>query len=366
MTDAHAAVSQKRGINPIWFVPVIALLLGISMVVYTIQQEGPEITIRFVTAEGIVEGKTKLKLRDVDIGVVEDVHLTDDAENVVVVASLENEAESLLRSDTQFWVVRPRIGKTGVSGLSTLLSGGYIQLVPGRESTPERDFVGLEEPPVTPAGTPGMRIVLTAERAGSIGAGDPVLYKGYTVGQVEKETPKPEEQYIEYDVFIKAPYYEFLTVSHRFWDVSGITASAGPDGIDIKVESLETVLIGGVEVGLPEGITGSAPVEAGHRFQLYTSFSHVNQRPYRAHTYYVMEFAQSVRGLSPGAPVEYRGIRIGEVVRVMVSELSENTDGRGRDIPVFVFHDVVPETFESQLRYLSDNAFSTVTADELA
>ncbi len=142
MTDAHAAVSRKRGVNPIWGVPIVALVLGAWMVIYTIQGQGPEITITFSTAEGIENGKTKVKLRNVDIGLVDDVRLGDDLESVVVTASLEKEAEPLLREKTQFWVVRPRIGKAGVSGLGTLLSGAYIQLAPGEGVEGTRSFDG--------------------------------------------------------------------------------------------------------------------------------------------------------------------------------------------------------------------------------
>jgi len=250
MTEAHATVTRKRRINPIWFVPIVALALGIWMVIYTIQSQGPKITIVFSTAEGIEAGKTKIKLRSVDVGMVDSAVLGDDLQSVVVTASLEKTAEGLLREDAQFWVVRPRIGKGGVSGLGTLLSGGYIQLAPGQGAEGEREFVGLEEPPVTPAGTPGVQVTLTAEKAGSVSAGDPVLFKGYRVGQIETESFDTEKKLMRYGVFIEAPYDELLTSSNRFWNVSGISIRAGADGIQADSVALETLLIGGVEVGL--------------------------------------------------------------------------------------------------------------------
>ena len=135
MTDAHAEIKPKRGISTIWIVPVVAFALGIYMVIATLQNQGPEITIIFSTAEGLEAGKTKIKLRNVEIGLVESVGLGEDLESVVVTAQLEKETASLLRDDTEFWVVRPRIGKGGVSGLSTMLSGGYIQIAPGTSKT---------------------------------------------------------------------------------------------------------------------------------------------------------------------------------------------------------------------------------------
>jgi len=336
MTEAHATVDRKRSLNPIWFVPILAVAIGAWMVIYTIQSEGPEITIVLSTAEGIEEGKTKIKLRDVEIGMVDSVELGRDRKSVIVIASLDKSAEDLLREDTQFWVVRARIGKGGVSGLGTLLSGGYIQLAPGEGTRGRRDFVGLEVPPVTAAGTPGIKITLTAEKAGSVSAGDPVLFKGYRVGRVETEVFDTDSKLMTYGVFIEAPYDELLTTTHRFWDVSGISVSAGAEGIKADSVSLETLLIGGVEVGRPTGIEMGAPAEPGEVYRLYDNFASVNQRPYRYSIEYVVRFPQSVRGLLPGAPVEYRGLPLGQVERVMMNEMARGMGGNGQPIPILI------------------------------
>jgi len=337
MTDAHANISQRRRISPIWFVPILALALGIWMLVYTIQSQGPEITIVFSTAEGLEAGKTKIKLRNVEIGLVDAVGLGEDRKSVVVTARLEKDVAPLLHEDTEFWVVRPRIGKGGVSGLSTVLSGGYIQIAPGSSTKMTKEFIGLETPPVTPAGTPGKRLTILADRASSVGAGDPILYKGYRVGTVESDEFDVETQGMEHSVFIEAPYDDLVTTSTRFWNVSGISVTAGADGIKASAGSLETLLMGGLEFGLPAGIGSGAPAEAGSRFELYGSYADVNERPYYHGMEYVLEFPQSVRGLSPGAPVEYRGLPAGRVVRVMMSELAEaREEHAGNSIPVLI------------------------------
>ena len=344
MSDAHAKISQKRQISPIWIIPIVALLLGIWMVVFTLQSQGPEITIVFSTAEGLEAGKTKIKLRNVDVGLVESVALGEDLESVVVSAQLEKEAAPLLRGDTEFWVVRPRIGKGGVSGLSTMLSGGYIQIAPGTAEVLKKKkdlrFVGLETPPVTPTGTPGMRLTIVAPRAGSVGVFDPILYKGFRVGSVESEKFDVATQGMEYSVFINAPYDDLITTSTRFWDVSGISVTAGADGIKASAGSLESLLLGGVEFGLPHGIGPGASIEPAARFDLYGSYAEVNERPYRHGIEYVVSFPQSVRGLQPGAPVEFRGLPAGHVVRVMMTEWSESAKsvnvGSGQPIPVLI------------------------------
>jgi paraquat-inducible protein B len=337
MTDAHADISQKKRLSPVWIVPIVALLIGIWMLVYTLQSEGPTVTIVFSTAEGIEDGKTKIKFRNVDIGLVETAGLGEDLESVVVVAQIEKEAAPLLREDTQFWVVRPRIGKGGVSGLGTLLSGGYIQVAPGTSDKRRTDFVGLEEPPVTPAGSPGLRLNLVADRAGSVSVGDPILYEGYTVGAVETEAFHPETKDMHYEIFIEAPYDRYVNTSTRFWDVSGISVSAGAEGIEAQVGSLESLVVGGVQVGLPEGMLPGAAVESGDSFRLYESFAAVNQRPHRHSIEYVVAFSQSVRGLLPGAPVEFRGLPVGQVERVMLTEFTRGgLTGKDRPIPVLI------------------------------
>lgn len=338
MTDAPARISQKRSFSPVWIVPILAALIGVWMVVYTIQSQGPEIEIVFSTAEGIETGKTKIKFRDVEIGLVEDAGLGEDLESVVVHAQIHKEAADLLRKDTQFWVVRPRIGKGGISGLGTVLSGGYIQIAPGTSNERRLEFIGLEDPPVTPAGTPGVKLEIVADQAGGVGIGDPILYDGYAVGWIETETFDIETRGMRFSAFIEAPYDDLVTTSSRFWNVSGISASAGADGIDIQVGSLETLFVGGIEVGTPEGVSKGAPVENGMQFRLYPDLAAVNERPYEYSAEYVVAFPQSVRGLLPGAPVEYRGLPVGSVERIMIEELASlgQSDTSAHPIPVLL------------------------------
>jgi paraquat-inducible protein B len=337
MTDAHANISQKKRLSPIWIVPIVALALGIYMVIVTLQSQGPEIEIVFSTAEGLEAGKTKIKFRDVEIGLVESVGLGNDLETVVVTASLEKAAGALLREDTEFWVVRARIGRGGVSGLSTMLSGGYIQIAPGSVTKKRFQFVGLEEPPVTPAGTPGKRLTILADHAGSIGVGDPILYKGFTVGAVEDDEFNVESQGMRYEVFINAPYDDLLSSTTRFWNVSGISVSADASGISASIGSLESLLMGGVEFGLADGVNRGNPIESGAIFQLYDNYAQVNERPYVYGMEYVLQFTRSVRGLEPGAPVEYRGLPVGQVIRVMLDEFTQAVGGgTANPIPVLI------------------------------
>ena len=336
MTEATASVKPRRKVPMIWLVPIVAALLGVYMVVHTYMNEGPEISIIFNTAEGIEAGKTKIKSLNISLGVVESVEMTADLEQVLVKAKMEHFASPLLREDTQFWVVRPRVGPGGISGLGTILAGGYIQLEAGTGKTGKREFEGLEEPPVTPAGSPGLQLILESERAASVGIGVPVLFRGYKVGAVESEDFDPDSQRVRYRVFIDEPFDALVSSNTRFWNSSGIRLKAGADGFDAEVGSLETILVGGVAFDLPEGAQAGDPAKNGDLYDLLPNRDAINRKTYENHVDYVVAFEQSVRGLEAGAPVEFRGIKVGSVQRLMVPELASQARAYGSPIPVLI------------------------------
>ena len=334
----EAVVAERRRVSAIWLVPIVALVLGLSVVIYTVVNQGPEIRIEFGTADGLEAGKTKIRARSVEVGLVDEVMLNEDLESVTVVAQLDPVARSLLREDTQFWVVRPRVGLSGVSGLGTLLSGAYIELEPGSGAKGRRDFAGLEDVPVTEAGTPGLRLVLLSEQAGSVGPGNPVLYRGYRVGRVEEADFDPEGRRVRYAIFIDAPYDELVNRGTRFWNASGIALRTSAGGIELEMGSLESLVAGGVAFDLPQGSVAGGPVEYGAEFTLHGSRDAASEPSYRHGLDYVVSFVQSTRGLSRGAPVEYRGIPVGAVQRILLEELTSQSGpgGTGLAIPVLV------------------------------
>lgn len=342
MTTEQAEVSQGRKISSIWFIPLLALALGVYMVVHNWMTEGPEIEIAFKTATGLAQGKTKVKYRNVDMGLVEEVRLNDDFDGVIAKVKLDRQVLPLLRDDTRFWVVTARVGAGSISGLDTLLSGAYIQLAPGSGKAGARKFVALGKPPLTPNDAPGLRLQLTSDHASSVSAGDTLLYKGYKVGRVESMEFNPSDRKVRYVIFVDAPYHELVNSATRFWDVSGISLSAGADGFRIETGSVDTVLLGGVAFDVPEGLQDGDPVEPNTDFRLYTAYEEILKNPYRHGTYYVVSFNQSIRGLSPGAPVEFRGITIGRVERILLKEVMQRNveqglKGKGTEIPVLVY-----------------------------
>jgi paraquat-inducible protein B len=342
VTTEQANISQGRKLSGIWIIPLLAAALGVYMVIHTWMTEGPEIEIAFKTADGLVQGKTKIKYRNVDMGLIEEVRLNDNLDGVIAKVKLERQALPMLRDDTRFWAVTASIGGGKISGLGTLLSGAYIQLAPGTGKVGQRKFAALETPPETPTGAPGLRLQLTTANASSISTGDAVLYNRYKVGRVESAAFDPTDRKLHYVIFIDAPYHTLVNSAVRFWDVSGISLVANAEGIKLETGSLDTVLMGGIAFGTPPGRKHGEPVERNTEFKLYSSFDDILKNPFQYGTYYVVSFSQSIKGLLPGAPVEYRGIPIGRVERILLKEtmdiaIQEGGYGTGDPIPILLY-----------------------------
>ena len=329
----------ERRFSAIWIVPVVAVVLGIWLAVSAYLEQGPTVVIRFENAEAIQVDKTQVRIRNVTVGTVTGIRLAGDLGGVVVTAQLDPETEPLLREDTQFWVMKAEVRAGSISGLGTLLSGAYLEMSPGvTESTGVREFVGLDQRPISPAGTPGMRLQLTSESSGSVGVGSPILYKGYRVGTVERVQLEVESRQLLYAIFIDAPYDGLISSSTRFWNASGISAELSTEGVKLSIGSLQSALVGGVSFDLPRSSGSGQPVASDTVFRLYPNEASIHQDPFRFGKEYVVSFKQSLRGLLPGAPVTYRGIRIGSVIRIMLDDLNVNSVGEmaGRPIPVLI------------------------------
>ena len=331
------AVRNQRWIpRLVWAVPVAAAVIGISLLIRNWENEGPRITISFLSGEGVQVGKTVVKYRDVTVGRVSAVALSADHQTVVVSADLSKDAAGLLRADTQFWIVRPRIGVGSVSGLDTLLSGVYIGMKAGTATLRERQFAGLENPPALSHGPRGRELQLHAARAGSLAIGAPVYFRQFQVGRVIDENLLPDGS-TRVTVFVEAPYDGFVKPVTRFWNASGIDLKLGADGLDVQTESLAAVLAGGLafDDGPIEALfaAGSTPGE----FTLYKNETEAMAPPDGDPHYVRMRFAQALRGLEAGAPVEFVGVNIGSVVAVDLGY-----EPRDRSFPVIVTAKLYP------------------------
>jgi paraquat-inducible protein B len=308
----EAEVRTSRGISIVWLVPLVAAAIGIWLAYTTLQERGPTITITFDTAEGLEAGKTKVKYKDVEVGTVDSVRLSEDLKHIVVTAEMVKDAEAYMTDGTRFWVVSPRLGAAGVSGLGTLLSGVYIGLdpQPGAAAT---EFVGLAEPPLIMSDISGRRYMLRAASRGSIVRGSAVYFRGIEVGQVADYALAADNQSLDIEVFVRAPHDQLVQADSRFWNASGFRASMSASGVRVETESVQALLSGGIAFDTPMRGTPGKPSPEGTVFALYDSYESVTQAGFTTKVPYLVQFDESVRGLSPGAPVEFRGLRIGTV-----------------------------------------------------
>jgi paraquat-inducible protein B len=310
-----AAIKRRSGISIVWVIPLVAAAIGAFLAYKAYTEQGPTVSISFDTAEGLEAGKTKLRYLDVEVGTVQNVEIGPDLRHIVVTAGMVPNAADFLRTGTTFWIVKPRIGVGGVSGLGTLLSGAYIGLAPG-EGEAARTFTGLEDPPPISSNVPGREFVLTASSLGSVSAGAPIYYRGIDIGQVLGYKLNADERGLDITIFVKEPFHELIRTTSRFWNASGIDLMTGASGIDLHIASLQALLIGGIEVDTPVGLESAAAAEAGARFPLYPNQRALAQAQFTQKIPFLIYFDGSVRGLRAGAPVEFRGITVGSVTDV--------------------------------------------------
>lgn len=325
---------RKRQLSLIWLVPVVAALIGGWLIYKTLSEKGPEVIIIFKTAEGLEAGKTKIKFKDVEVGQVTELSLTEDLSQVSVKAQFVKGAEAYLTENTRFWVVRARVAAYGVSGLGTLLSGAYIDLDPGKPGKPELKFNGLEEPPLITTVDPGRIFTLKADRKGSIEVGAPVYYRQITVGKVIAYNLSSEGTSILFKVFVNAPFHQYVHENTRFWNASGFDMKLDTQGIRIQTESFVTMMVGGIAFDILNNYEspGETALEDAV-FTLYASRDDAEKKDYAEKKLFLLNFDTSVRGLSPGAPVEFRGIQIGEVIDL---KLEFDANKKAFEIPVLI------------------------------
>ena len=351
--SGEANVQKVKNWSPVWIFPIVTALIGAWILFYHYSHQGPEVTLITTNAEGIEAGKTTIKSRSIDVGVVETATLTDDLTHVEIKARLNSDMNKLLHGDSVFWVVKPQVGREGISGLGTLLSGAYIELQPGSKGIQPDSYKLLDAPPLAGPDAKGIRVILDSKKAGQLSPGDPVLFRGYRVGSVETSTFDSQKRTISYQLFINAPNDRLVTSNVRFWKDSGIAVDLTSAGMRVEMGSLTTLFGGGVSFDVPEGVELGEPVAEKTAFDLFDDQRSIQESLYTEHIDYVMFFKDSIRGLQAGAPVEFRGIRLGTVSKVPVTipEMRQALDSDYR-IPVLVR--IEPERLSRQLGEMPD------------
>ena len=333
-----AVKTRRFSVSLVWIVPIVAVLVGISLVVHSVLQQGPTITLNFKTGSGLTANKTEVKYRNVVIGQVTEVALSDDQKSVNATVKLAKQADSFTRADSQFWVVRPRIGAGGVSGIDTLLSGDYIGADIGQSETRAKQFTGLENPPPITYGEPGKRFTLHTQNLGSLDIGSPVYYRKIEVGQVVAYKLDAEGKGVDIEVFVHAPNDVYVTENTRFWNASGIDLSVGANGFALKTESLSSMLVGGIAFLAPPYSPNDKPAGEERTFELFDDQLAALVPPNGQGQYMSLRFDQALRGLKVGAPVEFLGVEFGKVVSINL-----DFDAKKRSFPLNVGIVIYPQ-----------------------
>ncbi|GFM80042.1 mammalian cell entry protein [Pseudomonas cichorii] len=307
---------RRMRVSLIWLVPIVAGLIGLSMAFHDWMNIGPRITISFQTAEGLEANKTQVKYKNVVIGMVTSITLSEDRTHVLASVDLNNTATPFTRVDSQFWVVRPRIGAHGVSGVDTLLSGAFIGADAGNSQETKNDFTGLETPPPVTFGEKGKRFTLHTDDLGSLDIGSPVYYRRIQVGQVVAYELSRDGKGVDVQIFINSPNDQYITTDTRFWNASGVDVTVGTAGLKINTQSLTSILSGGIAFREPNWSPESKPADENAEFKIFDDQATALAPPDGEPRYIRMRFNQSLRGLAVNSPVDFLGVNIGKVVSV--------------------------------------------------
>ncbi len=326
---------RRQRISVVWIIPILAAVVAVGIAIQRIMSEGPTITIVFKAAQGVEAGKTFVKYKDVNIGQVTAVQLSPDHSKVEVTAKIDKSAADLMVEDAKFWVVEPRVTLSGVSGLSTLLSGNFIGFEVGKSDKSQRKFTGLDVPPTITSGQPGRRFMLKAKDLGSLGIGSPIYYRRLQVGQVIAYDLSSDGTAMDIKIFVNAPYDKYVNPGTRFWNASGIDVSVGAGGVDVRTQSLVALLAGGLAFDTPPFAAEAEPAAENMVFTLYSDQSTAMKQPDSVSVRYVLYFNESMRGLSVGAPVTVLGLPAGEVTDVGIDIEPKTLRLRGRVELVF-------------------------------
>jgi paraquat-inducible protein B len=300
--------------------PLAALALVGYLIYSLFAERGPMISITFDNAVGLTEQQTEVKYKAVTLGTVANIDLSEDLSHVVVKVRMTGRAESFLTDDARFWVVRPRLGgglRAVQAGLETLVSGAYIAIDPGAgHGHRQTHFEGLEEPPSVRSDEPGTVYFLRAEALGGLSSAAPIFCRDVEVGRVLGYELEKNHKDVRLRIFVRKPYDDWVVPETRFWNASGLHVGTGSDGLEIGLQSVQSLFSGSIAFSTRsegEGKPGSQPEST---FRLYPSRATADVDMYDLSIPYVSYFQTSIRGLTEGSEVHMFGRRLGAVTSV--------------------------------------------------
>lgn len=312
-------MQPKKHRTPIvWVVPLIAIAIGVWLLIHARLQQGPTIVISFDTAAGLQAGKTFLKYKEVVVGTVTAVELSDDDNRVLATVEFQRNAQRLLHADTRFWIVRPQIGPGGVSGIDTLLSGAYIAVDPGTSTKAKKSYVALDNRPMVTSGEQGRSFVLKTDDLNSLNVGSPLYFRHIDVGRVSDYSMDAATKTVSIRIFVRSPYDQFVSAATRFWNASGVDVSLTSGGLKMRTQSLATIVSGGIAFDNTPDVTDLTEVAQDTAFPLATDQETAMSDRQGTPLFFRLRFPEALRGLEKGASVEFFGVDVGDVRNVVL------------------------------------------------
>jgi paraquat-inducible protein B len=237
---------------------------------------------------------------------------------------MDAQAKPLLTEHARFWVVRPRLtgGLSAVqSGLETLVSGAYVALDPGPRDGGKAmtHFKGLEKPPSTRSDEPGHVYFLSSDTLGGLSEGSPIRYRDVSAGELLSYELEPKSGQFVLRIFVRAPYDAHVVPGTRFWNDSGLRVDDGAQGLNVEVDSIESLVAGGIAFATPPALANAAPSPAEAHFRLFASRAQAEVGFYGPGLECVSYYRSPVNGLDVGSGVNLFGKRVGTVTSVDIA-----------------------------------------------
>ncbi|MEF1311488.1 MlaD family protein [Vibrio mytili] len=305
-------VKRSKGISPLWLLPILTMILAGWLVMKSIHDAGQRVQIYFSDAAGLVAGRTTIRYQGLEVGMVRDINLTADLGSIYVDADIYPEATKLLNDKTRFWLVKPTASISGVSGLDALVSGNYISIQPGNGEEFETTFHALDSAPTDLRVTQGLNIQLKSRDLGGVSVGSQIVYKKIPIGEVYSYQLDEDAKSVTIRANIQTQYQHIINSRSRFWNVSGIGANIGFDGVDVRMESMSALLGGAIAVDSPDD---GEPVEENTQFRLYKDLKTAGRG-----IAVKIALPDDNNISSAGAPIMYRGIEVGQVTDLSLSD----------------------------------------------
>lgn len=332
-----AVVKKPRRFTLVWVIPLLAMIITAMLIWNNTINVGPVIKITMADAEGMEAGKTLVKFRSVVVGTVKEINLSQDFSKTVLTVQMKPDTKELLNHKTKFWVVKPRIENTSVSGLETILSGAYLQLLKGDDKNFEDEFVCLDTPPVSTESGYGKNIYLESPESKKVQLGDPLIYKGFKVGSVTYVALDTEHNLIRYTVYIEEKYKHLVGKNSVFWIYNGLDFSLGASGIDVSIDSIQNILQGGIVFDNLDN--DGRDLKSKPEIETYTLYDDKK----KAHLNYMMQkpnfvvmVDNNLKNIKVGSKVSFKGINVGEVIATAWYENELDLYKENNQIPVLI------------------------------